>query len=428
MTSVQSTAPFSDPLWYSRGHSLYYNESHIRLRNEVRQYIQTHITPHCEEWEKNGLVPPEAIKKYAKAGFMAASLFPLPVSHLGGVRLPGGVEPSEWNEFHDLIFMDEVARCGFLGVVFGLACGNIIGAPPIIRFGTDAQKNKFLPGIVKGDISFCLGVTEPDAGSDVAGLTTTAVRKGNKYIVDGSKKWITNGLWANYCTAAVRTGGPGQGGISVLIIPLDSPGVTRKRLYNSGVSASGSTYLEFDNVEVPVENLLGKENQGFRVIMSNFNHERIWLATTALRLARVCVEDSYLYATKRETFGKPLISHQIIRTKLSTAGRSIDSAHAYLEQLVYMHAEAQRRRGCEAVGIGGLLANCKVLSCQVLERTNREAQQIMGGVGYSKAGRGSRVEQISRDLRVMVVGGGSEEILTDFSLQQETKALSGPKL
>ncbi|KAH8666220.1 acyl-CoA dehydrogenase/oxidase [Ilyonectria robusta] len=426
--SSTTLAPFADPLWYTRGNSPYYKESHIRLRDEVREYVSTHIAPNCEEWEKNGAVPLEASRHYAEAGFMAASIFPLPVEYLGNIRLPGGVKPSEWDEFHDLVFMDEVARCGYLGVFWGLACGNIIGAPPIFRFGTDSQKQKYVGDILSGKTRFCLAVTEPDAGSDVAGLTTTAVRNGNKYVVNGAKKWITNGLWADYCTAAVRTGGLGKEGISVLIIPLDAPGVTRKRIYNSGVSASGSTYIEFDDVEVPVENLIGEENRGFPIIMSNFNHERIWLAITALRLARVCAEDSYLHAIKRETFGKKLITNQVIRAKLSTAGRSIDSAHAYLEQLVFMQAESKRRNGCDPVGIGGLIANCKVLAGQVLERTNREAQQIMGGVGYSRQGRGSRVEQISRDLRVMVVGGGSEEILTELSINQEAKTLAAAKL
>lgn len=170
---------------------------------------------------------------------MAASIYPLAADYLGDLSLPGGIKPTEWDAFHDLIFMDEIARCGHLGVVFGLACGNVIGAPPVIRFGTPEQKKKFLPDILNGRKRFCLGVTEPDAGSDVAGLTTTAVRKGDKYIVNGNKKWITNGIWADYCTAAVRTGGPGQKGISVLVIPLTAAGVTRKKLYNSGVSSSG---------------------------------------------------------------------------------------------------------------------------------------------------------------------------------------------
>lgn len=174
---------------------------------------------------------------------MAASVYPLAADCLDGLQLPGGIDPAEWDEFYDLVFMDEVARCGYLGVMFGLACGNIIGLPPVIRFGTPEQRRKYVPDILKGDKRFCLAVTEPEAGSDVAGITTTAVRKGDKYIVNGNKKWITNAIWADYCTAAVRTGGNGQKGISALIIPLNSRGITRKRLFNSGVSASGMQYL-----------------------------------------------------------------------------------------------------------------------------------------------------------------------------------------
>lgn len=170
---------------------------------------------------------------------MAASIFPLAAQYLGSVKLPGNIDPQEWDEIYDLIFMDEIARCGHLGTIFGVACGNIIGLPPVINFGTLAQKEKYIPDVLQGKTRFCLGVTEPDAGSDVAGITTTAVRRGDKYIVNGTKKWITNAIWADYCTAAVRTGGPGQNGLSVLVIDLRSKGVTRKRLFNSGVSASG---------------------------------------------------------------------------------------------------------------------------------------------------------------------------------------------
>lgn len=152
------------------------------------------------------------------------------------------------------------------------------------------------------------------------------------------------------------------------------------------------------------------------------------MAITALRLSRVCAEDAYLHATRRETFGKTLISNQIIRAKLSVAGRRIDSAQAYLEQLVFMLGQAKREGMPEPLGIGGLIANCKVLSCQVLENVNRECQQIMGGLGYSRGGRGGRVEQISRDLRCLVVGGGSDEILTDFSLTHEVRSLQKSKL
>ena len=195
-------------------------------------------------------------------------VFPLATEYLDGIKLPAGIEPTDWDGFHDLIVIDEIARCGYLGVMWALSCGNSIKQhAPLINFGTPEQKRKFLLDMYRGRTRFCLGVTEPDAGSDVAGITTTAERRGDVYIVNGAKKWITNAIFADYATAAVRTGGPGRRGISALIIPLKASGVTCRKLHNSGVAASGSTYIEFDDVEVPVANLLGKENEGFEIIM-----------------------------------------------------------------------------------------------------------------------------------------------------------------
>ena len=170
---------------------------------------------------------------------MAAAVYPLAVDYLGPLRLPGDIAPKDWDGFHDLVFIDEIARCGFLGVNWGLSCGNVIGLPPLIIHGSAEQKSRFIPDVLQGRTRFCLGVTEPDAGSDVAGITTTAVREGNIYRVNGSKKWITNAIFGDYSTMAVRTGGPGAKGLSVLIVPLKAKGVTLKKIQNSGVQASG---------------------------------------------------------------------------------------------------------------------------------------------------------------------------------------------
>ncbi|KAJ5344791.1 hypothetical protein N7452_002795 [Penicillium brevicompactum] len=421
MASV-STTPFADPLWLNRSFSPYYTESHRRLQKEAREYVDTYISPFCEDWEKQGLVPQEVHKRHAELGYTAVSSFPLAADYLNGQRLPGDVDPKDWDEFHDIVVIDELARCGYLGIIWALGCGNSIGGPPVINFGNEEQKRRFLPDMLKGNIRFCLGVTEPDAGSDVAGITTTAERSGDVYIVNGAKKWITNGIFADYCTAAVRTGGEGTHGISALIIPLKAPGVTCRKIENSGVHASGSTYIEFDQVQVPVANLLGVENKGFPVIMNNFNHERLWLACTSLRMARVCAEDAYQHAIKRETFGRKLIENQVIRAKFSAMARGLDSTYAWMEQLVYI-SQAAKKKGVDA-SMGGLFANLKVLAGQTLEKVNREAQQVMGGLGYSKNGRGARIEQISRDVRVMVVGGGSEEILSELAVNQEIKSMN----
>ncbi|OAL33881.1 hypothetical protein AYO20_06892 [Fonsecaea nubica] len=433
MAPSVSSAPYADPPWLSRDVSPYYTASHRRLQAEAREYVDTHITPFCEDWERQGSVPSEVILNHARLGYMAVSIYPLAVAQIKAVgqRLPGDIDPEEWDGFHDLIVIDEIARCGYLGVIWALSCGNSIGAPPLINFGSEEQKMRFLPDVIVGRSRFCLGVTEPDAGSDVAGLTTTAERRGDVYIVNGAKKWITNAIFADYCTAAVRTGGPGRGGVSALIIPLKSPGVTCSKIENSGVNASGSTYIEFDEVEVPVANLIGAENRGFDIIMSNFNHERLWLACTSLRMARVSIEDAYAHALRRHTFGKPLIANQVIAAKFADFGRDVEPTYAYMESIVYLTEHerkraTQNRQGAtsrEDLNLGGMIAILKTSAGRVLERVNRDAQQILGGAGYSRTGKGARIEQISRDVRVMVVGGGSDEILSDLAVKLETKEL-----
>jgi len=192
---------------------------------------------------------------------------------------------------------------------------------------------------------------------------------------------------------------------------------------NSGVTASGSTFIEFDDVEVPVENLLGQENGGFKYVMTNFNPERLILAGSAIRLARICVEDAYEHAIRRETFGRKLIDNQIIRAKFSKFGQLIEPCQAFMEQLAYT-VELSKATG-KAISIGGMTALLKVMSTRCLEKVCREAQQVMGGLGYAKTGKGARIEQISRDVRVFAVGGGSAEIMSDLSLRQEIKDLQG---
>nr|KMM65894.1 acyl-CoA dehydrogenase [Coccidioides posadasii RMSCC 3488] len=413
-------APFAEPLWYYRDSSPYYDESHRKLRQFVREYVENDLMPYAEEWERNGQVPPEAVQKYVDKGF--AIIKPTKGEYMGGMTMPAGIDPEKWDVFHNLVVNDELARVGFSGVLWGMNGGNGIGCPPIMNFGTEQQRLEYLPKVARGEIRFCLGITEPDAGSDVSGIKTTAKRVGNKYIVNGAKKWITNAIFADYCTAAVRTGGPGRNGISLLIIPLKSKGVTRRRMYNSGVNASGSTFLEFDDVEVPAENLIGKENQGFKYIMSNFNPERLGMASSCIRLSRVCVEDAYNYAITRETFGKPLIYNQIIRAKFSKFGQLIEPCQAFLEQLAYT-IQLNAKTGRE-IDVGGMTALLKVMSTRCLEKVCREAQQILGGAGYNKAGKGARIEAISRDVRVFVVGGGSEEILRDLAVRQEIKFMA----
>lgn len=419
-SEASSPAPFSEPLLpqLSLPSSPYYTAKHHRLRSYVRNFVDTVLAPHAPEWEQAGQVPDHVFRQFCAAGLNIVRPL-VDVADAGGVASPAGIGLEEWDTWCSVIQGDELSRLGWCGVTWGLSGGNSIGCPPIARFGTAEQRQKWLPRVARGEIRFCLGITEPDAGSDVANIKTRASKERGVYVVNGAKKWITNGIWADYCTTAVRTGGSGHGGVSLLVVPLKAKGVTRRRMENTGVHASGSTYITFEDVEVPLDHLIGEENDGFKLVMSNFNPERLSLATAALRLSRVCAHDAYRYACDRETFGKKLIDHEPIRNKFAEMGLSIEPAHAFLEQLIYI-IDTSQKTGVP-VNVGGMTALLKVMSTRCLEKVCRDAQQIMGGAGYSKTGRGARIEQISRDVRVHVVGGGSEEIMTSLAVRQEAR-------
>jgi len=278
-----------------------------------------------------------------------------------------------------------------------------------------------MPGILSGDKRICLAITEPDAGSDVANLTCEAKlsEDGKHYIVNGEKKWITNGIWSDYFTTAVRTGGEGMNGVSVLLIERSFGGVSTRKMDCQGVWSSGTTYVTFEDVKVPVENLIGKENQGFKVIMTNFNHERIGIIIQCLRFSRVCYEESMKYAHKRRTFGKKLIEHPVIRLKLAHMFRQIEASYSWMENLIY---QCQQMNEVEAMlKLGGAIAGLKAQATTTFEFCAREASQIFGGLSYSRGGQGAKVERLYRDVRAYAIPGGSEEIMLDLSIRQSLR-------
>ncbi|KAF2815998.1 acyl-CoA dehydrogenase NM domain-like protein [Mytilinidion resinicola] len=410
-------APWSEPAWYSSLASPYYNKSHKRLRDAIRSYYDDNVLPYSLDWEEKGDAPLEARLKYARSGFTFADV---PAKYRpADIPGPAGIPVAQLDIFHLMIMTDEGARVEG-GVGTALAGASVIGAPPIIYHGTEEQKQKWLPGLFTFETSFSLGITEPSGGSDVANIQTTAKKTsdGKFYVVNGYKKWITGTPWATHMTTAVRTGGDGMKGISVIVIPVNAKGFSWKRIPNSGQKAGGASFVELDDCLVPAENLIGKENEGFRIIMTNFNKERFIMSIACNRKARTCLSTSLSYAHNRHTFGKPLIANQIISSKLATLARYVESHWAWLEQIAY-HIQ-QSPLGWQDPEIAGQIALSKVHGGRILEMANREAQQVLGGAGYQKGGPGASIEQMSRDLRMMVVGGGSEEIIADLAVRQET--------
>ncbi|EFZ00003.1 acyl-CoA dehydrogenase [Metarhizium robertsii] len=411
--------PFADPSWYQGNFSPYFNETHAALRAEVREWMENEIEPNVTEWDEAKRVPEEIYKEMGRRGYLAGLL---------GVKypteyVPNGVKsvPTEsWDLFHEMLLTDELSRAGSGGFVWNLIGGFGIGCPPIMKFGSQALKDRIMPGILAGDKRVCLAITEPDAGSDVANLTCEArlSEDGKHFIVNGEKKWITNGIWADYFTTAVRTGGEGMNGVSLLLIER-GPGVSTRRMDCQGVWSSGTTYITFEDVKVPVENLLGKKDKGFGVIMTNFNHERIGIIIQCLRFSRVCFEESVKYANKRRTFGKKLIEHPVIRMKLAHMARQIEASYNWLENMIY---QCQKMGEHEAMlRLGGPIAGLKAQSTVTFEFCAREASQIFGGLSYSRGGQGGKVERLYRDVRAYAIPGGSEEIMLDLSMRQSLK-------
>ncbi|KAF1814065.1 acyl-CoA dehydrogenase NM domain-like protein [Eremomyces bilateralis CBS 781.70] len=412
-TDPKQLAPWAEPAWVSTLHSPYYNDSHRRFRDYIRAYLDEHIVPNWFEWSEAGVAPHSARLAWAKTGIPFADV--PPQYRPKDIPDPAGVKISDMDAFHVLVATDETSRVNG-GVMTSLTGGSVIGVPPIVAHGTEEQKRRWLPGLFSWETSFCLGITEPGAGSDVGAIETVAAKSadGKTYVVNGYKKWITGAPWATHMTTAVRTGGPGPRGLSVLVIPLKSKGVSMRKVHNSGQNAGGASYIELDDVVVPAENLIGQEGQGFRIIMFNFNKERYVMAVGCNRMARTCLSEAFAYANKRHTFGEPLIAHQVIKHKFTNIARYLESHWAWLEQLAY-HINSSPE-GWQAADVASQIALAKVHGGYLVEMANREAQHIFGGKGYE---RGSPVEVISRDLRMMTVGGGSTEIMNDLSFKQE---------
>ena len=373
--------------------SPFYSEAHEAFRETVRRFVAAEIEPYAAAWDEAETFPRELYQKAAAIGLL----------QMGFPAAYGGIEA---DVFYRIIAAQELARAGAGGISAGLN-SHTIGAPPIALAGSEALKARVLPGVLSGREISALAITEPDAGSDVANLKTRAKRDGGDYVVNGTKTFITSGMRADWYTVAVRTGGAGKSGISLLVIPRDAPGFTRTPLKKMGWWASDTATLYFENCRVPVDHLLGEENSGFALIMRNFNSERLGMAAGATAFARVCLDEAVSYARERKTFGRALIEHQVIRHKLVDMAMRVNAAQAWLETLAW-----RIERGDSPVAEICMLKN---LATQTMEFSAREAVQIFGGAGFM---RGPKVERIYREVRVNAIGGGSEEILRDLAARQ----------
>lgn len=332
-----SQTPWAEPTWYDSAiENPYYGEHHIAFRAIMRKFVEEEIKPHVEEWESgNDTIPLAVYRRAAEVGLLPAMVgWPEDVP---GIPPP----PEGFDGFFALIAQDELARCASGGVNWGLVGCLGIGLPPVVHYGTDDMKARVVGPCLLGEKRIALAVSEASAGSDVANIKTTAKEEGDYYVVEGQKKWITGGLFADFFTTAVRTGEPDSGmfGVELLLIEKDREGVSVRAMECMGVKGSGTAYVEFDDVKVPQENLIG----GVDVLLQNFVTERLGIAVQANRFARVCLEESIEYTRRRQAFGKKLIDQPVVRHKLGHMAREISVTHAYIEALAYRAVAVQRR-------------------------------------------------------------------------------------
>jgi acyl-CoA dehydrogenase len=379
--------------WRSR--SPYYDESHEAVAQSVRRFIAAEATPNIEAWETARMIPAEFHRKAGEAGLLGLGL----PEEYGGTS--EGID-----SFHLMVQGEEIATPGAGGLYSALNT-HMVALPPVLLLGSDEMKRRIAPEVISGRKVMALAITEPSGGSDVARLRTRAERRGDHYVVNGSKTFISSGMRADYFTVAVRTGGPGLEGISLMLLEKEMRGLSRTPLEKMGWHCGDTATLYFDNVEVPAENLIGPENQGFLRILENFNSERLNAAHQCCAYARVCLEEAAAWAAERETFGKKLGQHQVIRSKLADMARLIDATQAYVDLSAWRFTRQLTRPADFAL--------LKVQATRTFEQVAREAAQVLGGASFI---RGNKVERIYREVRVMAIGGGSEEILLDLAGRQ----------
>ena len=371
------------------------------LRSAVEQFTSREIAPHLPQWEDDGELPRELHAATAKAGYLAVG-YPEEVGGAGGDAVDACVVTEAM-----------LAAGGSTGLQASLFTHSI-ALPHIIDAASSGAGGSRLVDLyvrptLAGEKIGSLGVTEPSGGSDVANIRTRAVRDGDHYVVNGAKTFITSGVRADFVTTAVRTGGEGHAGISLLVIDKDSPGFTVSRsLRKMGWHCSDTAELAFDDVRVPVENLVGEENGGFYLVMQQFVGERLGLAVQAYGTAQRALDLAVAYARERDTFGKPLITRQVIRHKLVEMHARTSAARALTRQALVRSLETPKTDPSLILDA----VTAKNVAVAAVEHVVHEAVQVFGGMGYMRE---SEIDRHYRDARILGIGGGATEVMKDLS-------------
>ena len=377
----------------------YFTEEHQAFRQNLRAFVEAEIIPNVEAWETAGRLPRDLYRKAGALGVL-------------GVLYPEDLGGSEGDFFMQVVVGEELSRCGAGGVCASLG-SHSIGIPPVVKHGSAALRDTFARPVIAGEKIAALAITEPGGGSDVAALRTTAVRDGDSYVVNGEKTFITSGMQADVITVAVRTDPAARGaaGISFLLVKGDTPGLTRTELTKMGWWASDTAHLAFNDCRVPASHLIGVEGEGFKAAMMNFNDERLFLAVQAYSMAQACYDEALAWAQQRRAFGQTLAGHQVIRHKLVDMAARIDAARTLTYDVIW-----RRMQKLDPMNVHiARTSMAKVTATDAMKFCADEAVQILGGMGFM---RGTVSERVYREVKVMTIGGGTDEVMRNLAASQ----------
>jgi acyl-CoA dehydrogenase len=377
-----------------RPRSPFLTAAHDAWRTKLRSFVDANIAPHLAAWNAAGTFPDSLYVDAARAGLLG----------MGFAREYGGTGPVDL--YHRIIFAEEFFRLGS-SVVFADLATHWIALPPIIASAPDALRERIARPVLAGEKRMAFAVTEPSGGSDVGSFQTTAERRGDVFVVNGAKTLISGATRADYLLTAVRTGGAGSGGLSLLLIEANRPGVSTASIAGLHWYNRNNGSIRFENVEVPVDHLIGVENKGFTGLAHQFNIERFSGIAATLAMARAAMTEAIAFARQRQTFGKRVIDHQVTRHRIVAMIQKVDMAYAYLDTVVWRFEQGETPVA--------ELSMLKVAANRTLQHCAQECMQILGGSAYTGD---SPVERIYREARSFAVAGGAEEVLFDLAARQ----------
>ena len=369
------------------------------IEGSAKRFAEEEVRPYLDAWEEAGEFPRELYGKLGDMGWLGMGFD----EAYGGIKAPMALK--------NALSVTLARYTGSGGLLAGLF-SHTIGLPMIARHGSEALKQRIVPDVLAGRKISALGITEPGGGSDVANLRTTAIRDGDHYVINGEKSFITSGMRADWITLAVSTDptSNGSAGISMVAVPGEARGLTKSKLSKMGWRCSDTAMLHFQDVRVPVANLIGEEGKGFKMIMTNFNAERLAIAAIALGSAQCCYDEALSWARDRKTFGKALVEHQVIRHKLVDMRMRIESTKAWLASVT-----ERGDRGDAGADWVAQVCMLKNHATQAMQFCADQAVQILGGMGFM---RGTASERLYREVKVLTIGGGTEEIMKELAARQ----------